>query len=255
MMVAWLRYLDTYAKVDENLSIADRQIILEWSETLPSVHRPPADAFWPAPILGRCRLLSVATIVSLGVEGEAHGTAGDPGRDGRRRHRRRAGCPAEVLVVDGRIAEVDATVDASGAEVLDAGGRVRRARVHRQPHAPRSVVVLGPCCDPLPQHGVTTVLIGNCSLGLAPMRRDLDRRGRRSVLLHRGHPPDDVRRAASRGLGSVRRVRDAHGDGGSASTRRRCIGHSVLRMFVMGDDAWERAASADERAETDVGAR
>jgi SnoaL-like protein len=33
MMVAWLRYLDIFAKVDENWYIADRQIILEWSET------------------------------------------------------------------------------------------------------------------------------------------------------------------------------------------------------------------------------
>ena len=27
-----------------------------------------------------------------------------------------------------------------------------------------------PFCDPMPQHGVTSVLIGNCSLSLAPMR-------------------------------------------------------------------------------------
>jgi len=35
MMVAWLRYLDIFEKVDENWYIADRQIILEWSETRP----------------------------------------------------------------------------------------------------------------------------------------------------------------------------------------------------------------------------
>jgi hypothetical protein len=33
MMVAWLRYLDTFTKVDQTWYIADRQIILEWSET------------------------------------------------------------------------------------------------------------------------------------------------------------------------------------------------------------------------------
>jgi hypothetical protein len=33
MMVAWLRYLDTFTKVDEAWFIADRHIILEWSET------------------------------------------------------------------------------------------------------------------------------------------------------------------------------------------------------------------------------
>ena len=35
MMVAWLRYLDTFTKVDEAWLIAERSIILEWSETRP----------------------------------------------------------------------------------------------------------------------------------------------------------------------------------------------------------------------------
>jgi hypothetical protein len=35
MMVAWLRYLDTFTKVDQTWYIAERQIILEWSETRP----------------------------------------------------------------------------------------------------------------------------------------------------------------------------------------------------------------------------
>jgi SnoaL-like domain len=35
MMVAWLRYLDIFAKVDQTWLIAERKIILEWSETRP----------------------------------------------------------------------------------------------------------------------------------------------------------------------------------------------------------------------------
>jgi hypothetical protein len=35
MMVAWLRYLDRFTKVDQTWYIAERQIILEWSETRP----------------------------------------------------------------------------------------------------------------------------------------------------------------------------------------------------------------------------
>ncbi len=35
MMVAWLRYLDAFAKVDQSWLIAERKIILEWSETRP----------------------------------------------------------------------------------------------------------------------------------------------------------------------------------------------------------------------------
>ena len=41
MMVAGLRYLDTFTKFDEAWSIAERQIILTWSETRPL--GPPTD--------------------------------------------------------------------------------------------------------------------------------------------------------------------------------------------------------------------
>jgi hypothetical protein len=33
MMVAWLHYLDRFTKIEQNWYIADRQIILVWSET------------------------------------------------------------------------------------------------------------------------------------------------------------------------------------------------------------------------------
>jgi SnoaL-like domain len=33
MMVAWLRYLDVFAKIDDAWFFAERQLILEWSET------------------------------------------------------------------------------------------------------------------------------------------------------------------------------------------------------------------------------
>jgi hypothetical protein len=35
MMVAWLRYLDRFIKVDQTWYIAERQIILKWSEVRP----------------------------------------------------------------------------------------------------------------------------------------------------------------------------------------------------------------------------
>jgi hypothetical protein len=35
MMVAWLHYLDAFAKIDQDWYIAERQIILVWSETRP----------------------------------------------------------------------------------------------------------------------------------------------------------------------------------------------------------------------------
>jgi hypothetical protein len=35
MMVAWLRYVDTFTKVEQTWYISERQIILNWSETRP----------------------------------------------------------------------------------------------------------------------------------------------------------------------------------------------------------------------------
>ena len=35
MMVAWLRYLDMFTRIDQTWYIAERQIILKWSETRP----------------------------------------------------------------------------------------------------------------------------------------------------------------------------------------------------------------------------
>jgi hypothetical protein len=35
IMVAWLRYLDVFTKIDENWYFAERQLILKWSETRP----------------------------------------------------------------------------------------------------------------------------------------------------------------------------------------------------------------------------
>jgi hypothetical protein len=35
MTVAWLRYLDTFTEVDQTWLIAERQIIVKWSETRP----------------------------------------------------------------------------------------------------------------------------------------------------------------------------------------------------------------------------
>ena len=113
------------------------------------------------------------------------------GRDGRRRHRRHAPRPADVLVVDGRIAEVGPSRSTPPAQrsSTPAARTWRPASSTCHTHLDPSLF-WDPCCDPLPQHGVTTVLIGNCSLGLGADAPGPNRRGLEDVLLHRGHPAD-----------------------------------------------------------------
>jgi len=36
IMIASLRYLDTFAKIDGSWSFAERKLLLDWSETRPS---------------------------------------------------------------------------------------------------------------------------------------------------------------------------------------------------------------------------
>ncbi len=80
-----------------------------------------------------------------------------------------AGVAADVRVRDGRIAEVGAGLAPDGEPELDAGGAVVAPgfldlHTHLDPQ-----VFWDPACDPQPQHGVTTALIGNCSLSLFPV--------------------------------------------------------------------------------------
>jgi hypothetical protein len=49
-----------------------------------------------------------------------------------------------------------------------------------------------PLCDPMPQHGATTVLVGNCSLSLAPVRPG-DRKGLQELLPPPAVLPDQPR--------------------------------------------------------------
>ena len=157
--------------------------------------------------------------------------------------------PAEVLVVDGRIGEVDVKVDASGAEELDASGAlVTPGFIDSHTHLDPSLF-WDRAADPLPQHGVTSVLIGNCSLGLAPMRRDQIDAVSQMFCYIEDIPRISFDEGIPWGWETYAEYVAALGDGGLGVHAAPMIGHSVLRMYVMGDEAWEREASAGELAE------
>ena len=156
---------------------------------------------------------------------------------------------ADVRVRGGMITEVGARLAPDGEAVLDAGGAVVApgfldTHTHLDPS-----VFWDPACDPLPQHGVTTVVTGNCSLSLAPV--PAGRSGELSSLfsyiedLPPGILADSVPWGAWAGWDEYQDALRRHRFGVNIAC---LVGHTPLRWSVMGDEAWERPASPGERA-------
>jgi N-acyl-D-amino-acid deacylase len=99
-----------------------------------------------------------------------------------------------------------------------------------------------------PWHGVTTVVIGNCGFGIAPARPE-----HRSLLVRTLEKVEGMSvEALEAGLGqdwgfeSFPQYLDLLEAGGTAINVAAMIGHTPLRLYVMGRDAAERAATPDE---------
>ena len=98
----------------------------------------------------------------------------------------------------------------------------------------------------MPQHGVTTVLIGNCSLGLAPVK-PADRAAQLDVFSYIEDVPLDVlERAIPWQWESFPEYIGALDRQSFGVNLAMLVGHSQIRCFVMGEAAWERAATDDE---------
>ena len=104
-----------------------------------------------------------------------------------------------------------------------------------------------PLVDPMPQHGVTTVVTGNCSLSLTPVRA-ADRVAASDVFgFIEDIPVDTFAAGIPWNWESYAEWRDALRAHGTAVHVAPLLGHSNLRVYVMGDEAWDRGARPEER--------
>ncbi|WP_322754102.1 N-acyl-D-amino-acid deacylase family protein [Frankia sp. Cas3] len=157
---------------------------------------------------------------------------------------------ADVRVRDGVITEVGPGLRAEGGDeqTLDASGAyVAPGFIDAHTHLDPSLF-WDPLCDPMPQHGVTTVVTGNCSLSLAPLRPQ-DRQAVTTIFAFvEDIPREAFEQAVPWSWSTFAEFRDCLvARGGTAVNAAYFVGHTPLRMFVMGDAAWERAATAAER--------
>jgi len=156
------------------------------------------------------------------------------------------GREADVLVRDGRIAEIGSGL--SGDRELDASGAVVAPGfidIHTHYDAQ---VFWDPALTPSCFHGVTTVVAGNCGFTIAPTR-EADRETIALTLekvedmnpasLMAGIPWDFE--TFPEYLASVERR-------GTLLNYAAYVGHTALRLYHMGGDAYERAATEPEVA-------
>jgi N-acyl-D-amino-acid deacylase len=158
------------------------------------------------------------------------------------------GFKGDVAIAGGRIAAIG-NVGAADARTLDARGRVV-APGFVDPHTHFDAQLCwDPHAQPSVEHGVTAIVPGNCSLSLAPLRasqRDAFIRMFRQI---EEMPAEDF------GVGVDWKWGESFPAWTEYLTKKGLgvhvaplVGHSVIRMFVMGDAAQQRVASADELA-------
>lgn len=152
---------------------------------------------------------------------------------------------ADVAVSDGRIAligraddEARTTIDADGLVVAPG---IVDAHTHYDPQ-----LTWDPTCDTASLHGVTTVAAGNCGFSVAPCRSD-----------DHEYLAQMFARVEGMDLGALDHVDwtfETFEEFLSSRAGRLSVnlgmylGHSAIRRWTLGDDAYERAATDDEIA-------
>lgn len=158
------------------------------------------------------------------------------------------GFRGDVAIAGGKIAAVG-PIGPTSARTLDARGRVV-APGFVDPHTHFDAQLCwDPHAQPSVEHGVTAIVPGNCSLSLAPLRADQRDAFIRMFRQIEEMPAEDFGVGVDWAWGeSFPRWTEYLAKKGLGLHVAPLVGHSVLRMFVMGAAAQERVAGADELA-------
>jgi N-acyl-D-amino-acid deacylase len=158
--------------------------------------------------------------------------SGQPGRE------------ADVAVTKGLIEGIGPGLE--GTVELDASGCVVAPGfidIHTHFDAQ---VFWDPALKPSSYHGVTTVVAGNCGFSIAPCRPE-----HHDVIVHtlenvEGMDANTLTAGIAWEFETFPDYLDLVGQRGTALNFTAYIGHTALRLYVMGDAAYERAATSEE---------
>lgn len=156
----------------------------------------------------------------------------------------------DVGIRDGQIVALG-DVKGSAAETIDATGRIVSpgfVDIHTHYDAQ---ILWDRMLTISPWHGVTTVVVGNCGFGVAPTRPE-----HRDLILKTLEKVEGMSlEALQEGIGdkwpfeTFPEYLDAIEKAGSAINVGVLVGHTPLRMYVMGEESTERAATEEEVAQ------
>ena len=154
---------------------------------------------------------------------------------------------ADIGIRGGRIAEIG-SLRGSTRQTLDASGCVvAPGFVDLHTHYDAQVL-WDRMLSISPWHGVTSVLTGNCGFGVAPTRPEDRERILGTLEKVEGMSLEalQVGLGGDWGFESFPEYLDCLESGGIAINVAAMVGHTPLRLFVMGEEATEREARPDE---------
>jgi N-acyl-D-amino-acid deacylase len=151
---------------------------------------------------------------------------------------------ADVAVTGDRITGIGDDLD--GKRTLDATGHVVAPGfidIHTHYDAQ---VFWDPALTPSSWHGVTSVVAGNCGFSIAPCRPE-----HRDLMVHTLEHVEDMSPATLNAgvpwdFETFPEYLDSVEQRGTVINYSAYVGHTALRLWVMGDDGYEREATEDE---------
>ncbi|HEX3884862.1 MAG TPA: amidohydrolase family protein [Stellaceae bacterium] len=149
----------------------------------------------------------------------------------------------DVAVKDGKIAEIG-KLSGAAAQTVDVGGQVIAPGFIDNHCHYDAQVTWDPLCSFSCDHGATSVVIGNCSLSLAPVRKGSEKR-MAEYLSYVEAIPMDVLNTIEVDWESFPQYMDRL-DRNLGVNVGTLIGHTAVRYYVMGDDCQKGTASNSE---------